>query len=167
MNLPTQEEINPIPDDLDGLSAVRNFLGKTREQITTEFAEQGMSYQEDLMFMGPRGFNFYFPAAVDYIASSQGSTDVDVASCLISVVEYRLEYDAPEIRDATPHIARFTDYVLTHYNRFGFDPNIYGDLRPRLNQIKKSCAEQCASPNGGPAERHGNSGVSGGPPSVS
>src|SRR5262245_41638860 len=140
MSLPTQQDINPIPPDLDGRSAVRNFLGKTREQITREFAEHGMSYQEDLMFMGPRAFNYYFPAAVDYIASPQGCTDADVANCLISVVEHRLQYDAPQILGSTQQIVRFADYVLACYDGFGFDPDICGDLRPRLNQIKKSCA---------------------------
>jgi hypothetical protein len=167
MSLPIQEDINPVPANLDGQRAVRNFLGKTREQIAKEFAEHGMNYQEDLMFMGSRAFCFYFPAAVNYVASSQGSTDGDVANCLISVVEHRLEDDSPEIRDALPHIARFADYVLAHYDGFDFDPNIYGDLRPRLNQIRQSCAKQCGSPNGGPAKRSGGSGVSEGPPSVS
>jgi hypothetical protein len=151
-----------MADLLFGISSARRASRSRGSSLST-----AMSYQEDLMFMGPRAFSFYFPAAVDYIASAQGSTDVDVASCLISVVEHRLEYDAPEIRDATPHIGRFADHVLVHYNGFGFDPDIHGDLRPRLNQIKKSCAEQSASPNGGPAERLGNSGVKEGPTSVS
>jgi hypothetical protein len=167
MSIPTQEDINPIPENLDGQRAVRNFLGKTRDQGVSEFAGHGMSYQEDLMFMGSRAFCFYFPAAVDYIASSQGSTDGDVASCLVSVVEHRLEYDAPEIRDAFPHILRFADHLLAHYDGFALDRGIYGDLRPRLRAIRQTSAEPGAPPNGGPTKPPGNPGVSGGPPSVS
>jgi hypothetical protein len=167
MNLPTQKDINPIPEDLDGQCAVRNFLRKTRDQITREFAEHGMSYQEDLMFMGSRAFCFYFPAAVDYLAGSQGSTDADVANCLVSVVEHRLEYDSLEIRDAFPDIFRFADHLLAHYDAFALDPDIYGDLRPRLRAIRQTCAEPFAAPNGGPASQLGNSGGTEGPPSVS
>jgi hypothetical protein len=100
-----------------------------------------MSYQEDLMFMGIRAFRFYLPAAVDYITSSQGSTDRDVANCLLSVAEHRLEYDSPAIRDVLPHILRFADHLLAHYDGFAFDPDIYGDLRLRVNAIRQTCAE--------------------------
>ncbi len=167
MNLPTQEDINPIAEDLDGQCAVRNFLGKSRDQIREEFAEHGMSYQEDLMFMGSRAFCFYFPAAVDYITSSEGSADADVANCLVSVVEHRLEYDLSEIRGVFPHILRFADHLLSYYDGFGLDPDIYGDLRPRLSSIRQACAEPDAPPNGGPSIRPADSGAGGGPPSVS
>jgi len=167
MSLPTQEEINPFPEDLDGQCAVRNFLGKTREQITREFHERGMSYQEDLMFMGSRAFCFYFPAAVDYVTASWPDTDGDVINCLVSVVEHRLEYDSPDIRDAFPEIVRFADHLLAHNADLALDPEVYGDLRPRLRVIRVSCAEPHAPPNGDPATRLGNSKVTGGPPSVS
>lgn len=167
MKLPTQHEINPIPEDLDGKCAVRNFLGKTREQITREFGEHGMSYQEDLMFMGSRAFCFYFPAAVDYVASSQGGTDADVTNCLVSVIEQRLEFDFSEIREVFPHIVRFADYVLTHYDDFAMGPDIYGDLRPRLRAIRQTCAEPSAAPNGGTGASVDDSTAPGGPPSVS
>ena len=167
MSLPTQEHINPIPEDLDGQGAVRNFLGKTREQIMREFHEHGMSYQEDLMFMGSQAFCFYFPAAVDYVTASWPGTDGDVVNCLVSVVEHRLEYDSHDIRDAFPEIVRFADHLLTHYTDLAREPEIYGDLRPRLGVIRETCAEPSAPPNGGPATQLGNSDVMEGPPSVS
>ena len=106
-----------------------------------------MNYQEDLMFMGPRAFCFYFPAALEYIASSQGSTDAEIANCLVSVIGHRLEYDSPNIRDAFPDMLRFADHLLAHYDGFALNPHIYGDLRPRLRMIKKICAERGAAPN--------------------
>lgn len=151
MSFPTQEDINPIPEDLDGQCAVRNFFGKTREQITKEFDDHGLSYQEDLMFMGNRGFCFYFPAAVDYITASWPTTDGDVVSCLVSVVERRLEDDSLEIRDAFPEIVRFADHLLGHYADLALELEIYGDLRPRLRVIRETCAEPSDPPNYGPA----------------
>jgi hypothetical protein len=151
MKLPTQEEINPIPEDLDGKCAAQNFFGKAREQITREFHEHGMSYQEDLMFMGSRAFCFYFPAAVDYVTTSWLGTDGDVVNCLVGVVEHRLEYDSPDIGEAFSEIVRFADHLLAHYADLALEPEIYGDLRPRLRAIRKTCAEPSVPPNGGPA----------------
>lgn len=167
MSLPTQEEINPIPEDLDGQCAVRSFLGKTREQIAREFDEHGVSYQEDLMFMGSRAFCFYFPAAVDYVTAYGSVADGDIINCLVSVVEQRLEYDSPEIVEVFPEVVRFADYVLARHDDFALAPEIYGDLRPRLRTIQQTCAEPGAAPNGGPATSVGNSSTTEGPPSVS
>lgn len=136
--LPTIQEINPVPEGLDGQNAVRHFLGKTREQITEEFADQGLVYQEDLMFMGCQAFCFYLPAAVDYVVSPAAMGD-DIVAALCSVIEFRLEHDAPEIADAYSEIVRFADHVLEHYEDFDLTPSIYGDLRPRLASIQQQC----------------------------
>jgi hypothetical protein len=52
MNLPTEQEINPEANSYDGQGAVDHFLGKTREQITKEWAELGECYLEDLSAIG-------------------------------------------------------------------------------------------------------------------
>jgi hypothetical protein len=67
MNLPTVEEINPVPENLDGQNAVRNFLGKSLDEAEALFRESSITYQEDLMFMGPPAFRFYVLAAINYI----------------------------------------------------------------------------------------------------
>ena len=59
MQLPTVEEINPIPEDLDGQTAVQNFFGKSLEEAEALFRENSLCYQEDLMFMGASAFRFY------------------------------------------------------------------------------------------------------------
>jgi hypothetical protein len=150
MNLPTERDINPVPEDRDGQYAAENFLGKTREQITAEFPDEGMNYQEDLMFMGPRAFCFYFPAAVDYITSPAATGASDVVKCLCSVIETRLEHNMPDIPEALSSFVRFVDHVLAHYDDFALNPEIYGDLRPRLSAIRQACAEPDAPDNSRP-----------------
>src|SRR6185437_15714897 len=59
-HLPTAEEIN-VFDSLDELDAVEHFLGKDLEQAQSLFRENFLRYQEDLMFMGPKAFQFYVP----------------------------------------------------------------------------------------------------------
>ena len=59
--LPRQEDIN-VYDSLDERSAVRSFLGKTREDILQRLPGEYESLQEDLAFMGPVAFAYYAPA---------------------------------------------------------------------------------------------------------
>ncbi|HKQ39872.1 MAG TPA: hypothetical protein VJ063_17470 [Verrucomicrobiae bacterium] len=59
MSLPTKDEINPWPGDLDGKTAVRHFLGKSLDEAEALFQEASLVYQEDLMFMGASAFRFY------------------------------------------------------------------------------------------------------------
>ena len=167
MNLPTEQEINPEGDHYDGQSAVTHFLGKTREQITKEWADHGQYYYEDLHYMGPRAFCFYFPAVVDYVTTAGVRDDNDVVGDLCPVVEGRLKYHFAETQEAFAAIVRFADYVLAHYDDFGYGPDSNEDLRPRLRVIRQQCAEPGAAPNGCPTPPAGNSGVTEGPPSVS
>jgi hypothetical protein len=142
MNLPTEQEINPEGDCCDGQTAVDHFLGKSQEQITNAWAKHGHYYYEDLYYMGPRAFCFYFPAVVDYVTTAGTRDDNDVAGDLCPVVESRLKYHFAEIREALPAIVRFADFVLTHYDDFGYDPDFNEDLRPRLTAIRHQCAER-------------------------
>ena len=167
MSLPTEEDINPQGDSYDGAYAVKHFLGKTREEITREWAEHGHYYEEDLNAMGDRAFCFYLPAVVDYITTS-GNQDGDALSDLCLVIETRLAYHHAETRPAFSQILRLADYALAHAEDFGgFADDLFGNLRPRLLAIRKKCAEPDAPRNGGPAEPSGNVRFGGGPPSVS
>ena len=165
MNLPTEHDINPEGGQ-DSEWALRNFLGKSREQITQEWADHGHHYYEDLYYMGCRAFCFHFPAAVDYVINTPIRSQTDTARDLCDIAENRLKYDRSDIREAFSDIRRFADHVLAHYEEFGFAAEIYGDLRPRLRLIRQECAEGTA-PNGGPAAAGANSGATEGPPSVS
>jgi hypothetical protein len=51
--LPTREEIN-VYNSLDEQWAVKMFLGKDLKEAEAMFREGFLSYQEDLMWMGPR-----------------------------------------------------------------------------------------------------------------
>jgi len=97
MRLPTAEEINPIPDDLDGQHAVQHFLGKTLEEAEALFREDSITYQEDLMFMGPSAFRFYVQAAINYIQSEAATGDSDIVNCIAGILESRLEFEPDEL----------------------------------------------------------------------
>ncbi|MEI6780487.1 MAG: hypothetical protein WCQ21_06135 [Verrucomicrobiota bacterium] len=141
MTLPTEQDINPQGDHYDGQAAVDRFLGKTREQITKEWAEHGHYYCESLYYMGGRAFCFYFPAVVDYVTRAAIRDENEVASDLCDMVESRLKYDLLELQEAFPAIVRFADCVLTNYKNFGYDPAVDEGLWQRLMAIRQQSAE--------------------------
>ncbi len=121
MGTPSAAELNPIPDDLDGRSAVEHFLGKNVVEAERLFATDGLVCQEDLQWMGPVAFVYYLPAAVAYVASPACTGDGDFVAALGSVVRFRLEHDGAAVGAALPTILRLTEVVLTAPERFFTD----------------------------------------------
>jgi hypothetical protein len=168
MRLPTANEINPVPESLDGRAAQRHFLGKTAGDALEMFQERFEVYQEDLMFMGAPAFLFYFPVAIDYAESAPVRDDPDVASTMLMLMRHRCRYEPAGMLPVMPRMAAYCDGVLKRLDPKAVDRNIYGNLEGKYERfLGKLKTELLATPNGGPAERFGNSGVGGGPPSVS
>lgn len=138
MGLPTEEEINPIPEDLDGKSAIENFLGKDLEQAEQMFREAALFYQEDLRFMGPAAFRFYVQAAISYLRSDSATGDSDMINCFAGVLGFRLEYEADELVPVAQMLSSVCGFIVLNYERFDVTPNIYGDLRPRYESLQKA-----------------------------
>lgn len=136
--LPTALEINPIPEDLDGRNAQEHFFGKTLEEAEALFRDNSLYYQEDLMFMGMVAFRFYVQAAIRYIRSDQANEDSDMVSAFASILELRLKYDRAEVVPIAPLLADACGYILDHYDRFDLVPEIYGDLRPRYQDLQQA-----------------------------
>lgn len=138
MKLPSEREINPAPGCLDGEYAVKMFLGRTLNEAEKLFQENGLCRQEDLMWMGPVGFVFYFPAALRYLKSSESSGDSDFASSMVSLLEFRVigkyeDYD--KISLAGAEIIDFCHHLMENLDSYDINCKIYGDLRPRLKKL--------------------------------
>ena len=73
--LPTKEEINPIPDDLDGQTAVEDFLGKSLEEAEEMFRENSGHCWESLNYLGPVAFRFYVRAAIKILRDELSNTE--------------------------------------------------------------------------------------------
>ncbi len=136
MRLPTEDEINPVPEFLDGQSAVKHFLGKDLEQAEQMFRQAGLVYQEDLMFMGPAAFRFYVQAAISYLRSDSATGDSDMINCFAGVLRFRLEYEADELVPVAEMLASVCGFIVLNYERFDVTPKIYGDLRPRYEALR-------------------------------
>lgn len=132
MQLPSREEIN-VHDDLDGQVACDHFFGKTLEQAEAMFHENSMLYQEDLMWMGPAAFCCYLPAFLNYLRSDSAD-DADL-SCLVMILQHRLDRHASELIQVASQVASTCRYVLDHFDRYAANLEIYGDLRTRIENL--------------------------------
>jgi hypothetical protein len=142
MHLPTAKEISPVTENLDGQTAVRNFLGKSLGEAEALFRESSITYQEDLMFMGAPAFRFYVHAVISYIHSAAATGDSDIISCFTSILEHRLEFEAGELVSVAPLLASVCRYIIENYDRFALTPEIYGDLRPRYQSLEQAFLRQ-------------------------
>lgn len=148
MTIPTCQDIN-VHDSLDERSACEHFLGKSLQEAEALFRENSLYYQEDLMFMGPSAFRFYAQAAINYIQSDAASGDSAIISCFAGILEHRLEYEAEKLRPVAKHLAAVCGYVVEHYDRFDLTPEIFGDLRPRLQALQQKFLRQRAHEKAG------------------
>ena len=137
MPLPTAQEINPF-DDLDGQCAEQHFLGKSLEEAEALFRESSITYQEDLMFIGPIAFRFYIHAALNYIRSDAATGDLDIINCLAGILQHRLEFESVELLAIAGPLASICAYIIEHYNRFDVTPEIYGDLLSSFRALEQS-----------------------------
>jgi hypothetical protein len=137
MNLPTAKEIDPY-DSLDGRAACKNFLGKSLDEAEALFRENSLHYQEDLMWMGPVAFRYYIQAAISYIQSEAATNDSAIASCIAMILEFRLEHESADLVPIADQLAFICRYIIEHYERFDLTPEIYGDVRARIQALQQT-----------------------------
>jgi len=133
VTLPSQEEIN-VYNSLDGARASRHFYHKTLEEAEALFRENSLYYQEDLMWMGPKAFRFYLPAAISYLQSDAAADDSDFVSALFIIIEFREGEE--DFHLALEAINRLIEYVLSDYQKFDVDEDIYGDLFGKYRSLQ-------------------------------
>lgn len=139
MELPTKDEIN-VYNSLDEITACKHFLNKTLEEVEVLFRESSLAYGQDLVWMGPRAFDFYLQAVINYLQSDYSAADNDIVNCLCSVIEYKLEEEGFSlVRDKVNTII---DYVIANYDKFEVDTNIYGDLLEKYRQLHNQLKDQ-------------------------
>jgi hypothetical protein len=134
MRLPRADEIN-VFDSLDERDAVEHFLGKDLEQARALFGDNFLRYQEDLVWMGPRAFCFYVPAAIEYLRSSESDGNADAASSFCHVLEFRLECDPVGIAPARMALREGIRAILDGFDRYECNREIYGDVAARYREV--------------------------------
>ena len=98
--LPGESDIN-VCDSPDERSAVKNFLGKSVEDILLRIPGEYQSLQEDLAFMGPRAFAYYAEAWERFLELRLRDEDVlRWTLCILDIRCLWLDEETPEARAA-------------------------------------------------------------------
>jgi hypothetical protein len=145
MTVPSERDINP-GDSPDEISAAKHFLGKTVEEAEELFRENSFTYQEDLMWMGPRAFHYYIQSAINYVKSEHAAGDDQFIDCLHMIVRFRSEDEGLQSL-ATDAVLDLIDYVIDNYDKFDVDAGVFGDVREKFRTLK---SELLSARGGGP-----------------
>ena len=132
--LPTAEDIN-VYGSPDEASACEHFLHKTLAEAEGLFRENSAYYQEDLMWMGPKAFQFYLQSVIQYLHSPDAAEDDHFIDCLYEIVMFRMNQAGFSL--ATDRVVQMIDYILNHFEKFKVDPEIYGDLRGKYTTLQR------------------------------
>lgn len=133
MNLPTAEEIN-IHGSPDEASACEHFLGKTLLQAEKLFRDNASYYQEDLMWMGPKAFNFYLQALIKYLESADADGDDHIIDCMYEIVSFRMDHEGFPL--AVDRVKSMISYILGNFEKFDVDEKIYGNLEAKYRKLQ-------------------------------
>jgi len=135
---PTERQICPIPEDLDGQVAARNFLGLDVAGALSLIRENSLYYLSDFLWMGPVAFRYYLPALTKYFAEFGPEVGADCVTSLLSTFNLRLQNEPSECLPIRQDMANILIGILSRYDELGVDEDIYGDLRQEIrNTLEK------------------------------
>lgn len=129
---PTKEEIN-LYNSPDEIVASEHFFGLDLNEAEALFISDSLVYQWDLLWMGPKGFNYYIKAAINYLKRKEADGDVDFIDAIYQIVETRLKGDELEL--ARPDLIDLIDFVVNNYQKFEVEEEIYGNLKDKYTQL--------------------------------
>lgn len=142
--IPRREDINPTPGNLDEESAVKDLLGKSLAELTVEFTtdeQAAFQMQEHFMFMGPKAFQYYFPAYLAYFESDLSNGYSDTVNCVIGFLRFRLETEPETLHTIRPIVLATVRCCLAKYDKFHINTLIYGDLKQQLCSLEQKMLE--------------------------
>ena len=150
--LPRKEDIN-VYDSLDERYAVKEFYGKTREQIFEELTDGYQHMQESLAFMGPVGFAYYAPAwerlFTHFEQPEELENIVQWTQCIIRIRCISLDTETPEaiaamhrlldLCEAFYHSDTYLNHCLEEARLYGYAESLMTSP-PELQKELKACA---------------------------
>lgn len=132
MKKPTKKEIN-VYNSLDEIVASEHFFGLDLKEAEALFTNDSLKYQWDLLWMGPKAFNYYIKAATNYLKRKESCGDVDFIDALYQIIDSRMKRDGLDL--APPDLIDLIDYVIINYQKFEVEEKIYGNLREKYKEL--------------------------------
>jgi hypothetical protein len=144
--IPTKQDISPTDGlDLDEREAVAHFFGKNVDDAETLLRENVDYYSNDLMWMGPVAFRFYFPALCNYLRSEDARGSFNGLYSLIALVKSRLEFDPASLGAVKECLLSCLRYSVDNYEKFEVSAEVYGDLRSEVLRLITLCEQLCVA----------------------
>ncbi len=134
---PSEIQLCPIPEDLDGQQVVKHLLGKDVPGAVRLLEENSLYYQEDYSWMGPEAFCYYADALVSYLESPAANNDVGFAYGMLHTFRHRLDTDGNAVRPAYLQIKKFCEIVRRDCERLGFDDDYQKRAANRTREIEE------------------------------
>lgn len=137
-SVPTERQLNPFADDLEGKYVIEHLLGKSLSEATALLRKNSCYYGEDYTWMGPEAFVFYVQALLDYLKSQDSDGDGDFAYSMISTFRSRLDNDGLTIESAIPIMREFCSQTELDFDRLQFEAKYKNRLPRRIQEFEKA-----------------------------
>ncbi len=133
--LPTKSDFGD-PRDLDVRYAWKTFGTKTIEEAYLLFKQNAFGCAENFRWMATAAFTFYFPIVPRYLMSPEAKGDSDTISTFIGILEDHWQSNAEELKPIHRQIEALCCHVVSHYDDYDLDYNIYGDVKSRYERMR-------------------------------
>lgn len=127
------------PDNLDLKYAKSIFSGASEQQILEAFSRSVIERTDELRFMPPQLFNYYFHFFNTFVLGKHYQDDdaVMVADCYLNLLKSKLNSHA--INDSHPfaQTRKTLQFIEDNLCFFNTAPDIYGDLSLVVADVKR------------------------------
>ena len=117
MNIPTAKELNPY-GGIDAPYIEEQYFGKTIEELECELKGNVEFYTENLMYLGPIGFSYYFRAFRAYVLSENSLNDGGVFDPLYMAVLAQVDQHKEMIKESYTDIIEVATHIVNNWESF-------------------------------------------------
>jgi hypothetical protein len=128
MEIPSYKDIN-VYDSFDERDAAEAFFEKNVSEAVELFHESAFSSLEYLLWMGPKAFCYYLPAAIRYLNSQDVQDTWDEYCAFCGSLKDQLDYNRNEIAEAIPEMKVITKKLLSKLDEYANKETMSQDER--------------------------------------
>ena len=140
MTVPSKEQLID-QDGLDERYVIKHWNGKTVDDAYKMLADKPSIYCEDITYMSVVALDFYLPAALSYLQSTDSVGDWECASGVMTSLSSVCS--RPDLTPTVVSLIRdITNYVAENLPRFDADDDW---VPTRINAVRKHIPESDAS----------------------
>lgn len=132
-----KQYLDSSDDCVDLLSAKRVFFNKENTEIHKAFSLNVIERTDELRFMPPMLFNYYFHFFIEFIMFIEHDDffKSEIADSFITLLNQKLDESAINDLDLLKRCVAAVDFLGANLDSYNTDVDIYGDLEMRLNHL--------------------------------